>query len=878
MILDIFNIEVFNLLEDIVYIYDYKTLGIIFINKRGKNIIGDIPELSFNQIKKNGFFKCVNLENNKVITDDEYIFYNNRKYLSTRTLSVYENRKVVICICKDLTDRYEEQNNTLEMNDILIESIKYLRTEDEIFEAIYKIINMIGIFYNANSVNLYDMTTDNFGRGLLYQWEKGAEKQFCKIDEGIQLEIENWRKYKGFKEIFFIEDISILKGDLPEKYKELKTKNVNNILIIIMKLSDKPDGIMFIENLRKPDKDFSVLNTLLYFILNEIKIRETYKKLNDNNYQDFFTELNNRNKYINYIENIKYSTLKSVGVVFIDVNGLKTINDKFGKEFGNKVILEIGNSLKKYFRKSDCYRIGGDEFLIICENINKNTFYEKINAINQYFLDIKEYSVSIGYIWRDDNINIFELTYKAEYYMYHAKRKYYSIINKENIEIYSAMATESEDDSNEINFVVGYDNSLDFINSGISFKTKYEIFKIKVSQIGSNPKYNNFIMVMLDINNFKAINEIYGFNKGNKILLTINSIINKHILGRGTCCHFHSDVFYFFMESNSDVETLKTLNFIDEEIHNKNSDTKVSISYGIYRVEEKNKSVEECIERASYAHKMAKKEDIKHIIFYDDRIKEVMLNEKQIEDEMEEALKNNEFKLYFQPKYEIYTEEIVGAEALVRWKHPEKGILTPGKFINIFEKNAFIMKLDLYILEQTCKFIKKNVDLNRKNLPISVNMSKLNFKKHDFKKDVLNILNKYSIDPMLIEFEITESLIMENPDRTINILNEFKKEGLKISIDDFGSGYSGLNILQMIPLDTLKIDCVFFKNFDKSNKGAIIIKNIVSLAKELNLNIVAEGVELQEEIDYLREIGCNIVQGYYFSKPVNLKDFEKMVY
>ena len=184
----------------------------------------------------------------------------------------------------------------------------------------------------------------------------------------------------------------------------------------------------------------------------------------------------------------------------------------------------------------------------------------------------------------------------------------------------------------------------------------------------------------------------------------------------------------------------------------------------------------------------------------------------------------------------------------------------------------------MYILEQVCKFIKYNEKKGRRNIPISVNISKLNFRTKDLKENIMKIINNYKVNPKFIELEITESLIAEKPDEIIKVIEDFKKENVSISMDDFGTGYSSLNMLQDLPVDVLKIDCGFFKNFESSRKGAAIIKSIVMLAKELDLEVVAEGVERKEEVEYLKEINCGTVQGYYFCKPIPLSEFEERAF
>ncbi|WP_250278710.1 EAL domain-containing protein [[Clostridium] colinum] len=881
MIIDKLHISLFNILNELIYIYDYNTLDILFLNNTAKNIL----KINNNIPLKKDILNCSFFNNRQVLSRDiteepKFISYEGNNFSINKTHSIYNHKKAVLCICNELKDlELHKYQKPLDMKDVLINSVSLLSKEDELFKIMYEILEIIGLYYNADKCYINEYLTNSENKVYCYEWNRIKYENSMYYEINNKEDIYKWSKIVVDKELLFIEDINFIKKIWPEKYEDLKIKKINNVFICIMNFLNKPIGFLCIENIEIHKSEVLLLKSLVYFIVNEFNRRQMSKKLTFMSFHDEATGLNNKNKYLNYIENIKYTNLKFIGVAFIDINGLKIINDTQGHEFGDKAIKEVSEALKRYFRKEDIYRVGGDEFVIISENISKDTFFQKINSINRHFLDLMEYSISIGYLWEDKNIEINTLTNLADEYMYQAKKAYYEYIKAKNVEIFSAMATKSLEDSNKIKITLGYDTELDFNANKFSFQSKQDIFKFKVKQLINNNS-KTYMLVMLDINDFKLINEMYGFDEGNNILLKINHIINKHIFGKGICFHSYSDVYYFCCEASDDNEILKLLYNINNDLNENILNIKIVLSYGIYRIYDKDKviDIDEILKRVSYAHKISKKDKTKNITFYDDILKINMLNEKQIENDMEDALNNKNFKLYLQPKYNIYNSNIVGAEALVRWQHPQKGLMLPYKFINIFEKNGFIMKLDMYILEEVCKFLKINEKIGRENIPISVNISKLNFRRKNLKEDIMKIINQYNINPKLIELEITESLIAEEPEQIIKTIQDLKNENLTISMDDFGTGYSCLNMLQKLPVDVLKIDCGFFKKFEKSKKGAAIIKSIVMLAKELNLDIVAEGVENKEEVEYLKEIGCNNIQGYYFCKPIPLEEFEEIAF
>lgn len=878
MIIDKFQISLFNLLESIIYLYDEKTKEIIFINKYGKKILGienekemqtKIPKETMDKLLKD----CP-LEKNTLISDNQYINHFNTKYLVTRNSSIYDGREVIFCVCNSVSKNKNYDCKILQKDDILIESTKILDKYDDLFNSIYKIMKLLSEYYESDKVYIYELLNNIDTKACSYKWDNKNGVKNYDTNENINYEIKNWEKFLNKKSTLFIDNIQIFKDEWQEKYLELKENNIENIVVVIIKYLDQPLGILCLENINS-NKDFSLLNPLLCFVLNEMKRTKVSEQINLITYSDITTGLNNKNKYINYLENINLDSIKSIGIIFLEIN---EINDTTNSKLNEKFILEVSGTLKKFFRLIDIYRTDNNKFAVICENIQKDTLNTKINSINNYFTDLQEYSISMGYIWRENDINISELLNKVDEFTCKAKCNYYSTISKQSKKIYLSIVTESEASKDEVISIMRTENTLDFEDNSTSFKVRQEIFQYKVNYMLNNPNYKNLVMVMLDVNNFKAINEMYGFSHGNEILLNINFAINSNIAGKGICVHLHSDIYYFCMEILSDSDIEKIINNINYEVNKVNPDTKVAISYGVYKIEDRTISVEEICERVNYAHKISKKDNINKFVFYNEDIKQEMINEKQIENNMEKGIKNDEFKLYLQPKYNIFTENIEGAEALVRWKSHSNGLMFPNKFIPIFEKNGFIMKLDLYMLEQVCKFIKNNMDKGKRNIPISVNMSKLNFKDSNFKDNILNIIKKYNIDPSLIELEITESLIMEDPNNIINVINQLKKENLKISIDDFGTGYSSLSVLQKLPVDILKIDCGFFKNFQINKKGSAIIKTIISLAKELELKVVAEGVEKEEEVQFLKKIGCAIIQGYYFSKPISIEEFQNKMY
>ena len=243
---------------------------------------------------------------------------------------------------------------------------------------------------------------------------------------------------------------------------------------------------------------------------------------------------------------------------------------------------------------------------------------------------------------------------------------------------------------------------------------------------------------------------------------------------------------------------------------------------------------------------------------------------------MHEALDNGEFVVYLQPKVNLENGKIAGAEALVRWINPKEGFMPPGDFVPLFESNGFIYDLDKYVWEKSCKYLSNRISEGKKNVPISVNVSRRDFLRRDLTAFFVELVKKYNLDFSLLHLEITESSYMEDPTSIIRIADGLKEAGFTLEMDDFGSGYSSLNMLSTFPIDMLKIDKAFLDNEDITDESNIV-KFVIDLAKCLELKTICEGVETEEQVEALKKMGCDFMQGYYFSKPVPADDFFEML-
>ncbi len=302
----------------------------------------------------------------------------------------------------------------------------------------------------------------------------------------------------------------------------------------------------------------------------------------------------------------------------------------------------------------------------------------------------------------------------------------------------------------------------------------------------------------------------------------------------------------------------------------------LTVVFGVYRVLDNKIPRRKILDYANMAKSTVKGKNLKRFAFYEDSMLLKMLEEQHIENDMDQALYNGQFTMFLQPRYDIQTSEIIGAEALVRWMHPDRGIMMPNKFIGLFEKNGFVVKLDRYMWEQACIQIRKWMDDGLTPVPISVNVSRINVENPQLTEIFDGLVEKYQIDKKYLELEITETVYYDNQDVFLDTLEKLKNSGYTLLMDDFGSGFSSLNMLKNTPFDILKIDRNFLDETIITDKGKKIIDHTIKLSNDIGIEIVAEGVETKEQAEYLLQCGCNTAQGYYYSKPVSLDEFERL--
>lgn len=394
-------------------------------------------------------------------------------------------------------------------------------------------------------------------------------------------------------------------------------------------------------------------------------------------------------------------------------------------------------------------------------------------------------------------------------------------------------------------------------------------------------------IIYTDIKHFKYINDTYGYQRGDKLLKEFVEKVTENNHYMLCAARVYSDNIVMAARLENGVTNEEFREFMQKqnmELENsfreRYMSARLKFCTGISIIAKGDRRLDPAtsVSNANLARKIAKEMEDECCVLFDSKMLEGIKKEVEITSSITKAIENGEFKVYYQPKMETNNLHIIGAEALIRWQKPDGSFMYPDEFIPLVERSGQIVELDYYVYREVFRFITKRLEENKTIVPISVNVSRAHLNKMGILPYVRSLFEEYQIPSDLVEFELTESIYIKNTTKALELIEGLHEMGTKVSMDDFGSGYSSLNLLSRLPIDIIKLDKVFLQNYDGKNmlreNDKIIISCVVDMARKLQITSLCEGVETPEQSDYLSQIGCEIQQGYYFSKPIPQSDFE----
>lgn len=409
-------------------------------------------------------------------------------------------------------------------------------------------------------------------------------------------------------------------------------------------------------------------------------------------------------------------------------------------------------------------------------------------------------------------------------------------------------------------------------------------FRKGVNQTLTKSNSGQYAFVLMGIARYEYLRDFFGEDEISRILRDISSILKSNVKRDEYFCHNFGEEYDLLLSYHNRDELVARLKFLESSLETVNKSEGSSDKYALtfrYGVAFGGKDAHDfdtLMSRANMAHMEAKGKGAGAVEFYTEKMQSRIVDEKEIERDMYDALENKEFLVYLQPKFNLSTGLQAGAEALIRWMHPVKGLMYPGRFIETFEKNGFVTRLDMYMLEELCRRIKVWTGKGYRPMPLSLNISQQNLLNPEFVNDAIAITEKYGVSPNLIIFEMSEKVVTDNMSILNKIMEQMKDHGFVVSMDNFGTGSTSMNTLYNVPVDELKIDRKFLLNAEKTDRGQNVIQSVIEMAKRLKIDVVSEGVENKQQAILLREMGCDMIQGFAFSEPLPEHEYEEYAY
>lgn len=401
-------------------------------------------------------------------------------------------------------------------------------------------------------------------------------------------------------------------------------------------------------------------------------------------------------------------------------------------------------------------------------------------------------------------------------------------------------------------------------------------FFFRVQEILKQKNNKKYQIICFDVKHFKLINDLFGFSAGDRVLKKIADSLFESRTEEGVFARIDSDKFGAFVEKKNAHQIIAKLT--EKELYVEGSSSYlVRISVGVYEIDDKTIPVSLMYDRAKMALDTIKENRLQQIAYFKETMREKMVNEQVLYNELHRAIRNNEMTIYLQGLYNA-DKKLKGAEALVRWDHHTRGILSAGMFVEDLEKNGLIVALDQYIWELACKQLQKWSLEGNDELFLAVNVSAKDFESIDVCEILLQLVKKYNVLPKKLRIEITETALMDDIDRNLIVIDRLREKGFIVEIDDFGSGYSSLNMLKDICADVVKLDMKFLQQAKDEERSKVILQTMVDLVKKLKMQVVVEGVETEAQFALLKEYNCDLFQGYYLMRPRSIEAFEGEIY
>lgn len=700
---DINTLSLLNEISELVYVSDPETYELLFVNQTGCQTLHleNYKHKKCYEVLQGKTSPCEFCTNDRLCDDNFYTWeFTNpsigRHFLLKDKIIQWRGKTARMEIAFDITERElqkQELKNMLDVQTLITNCVRMLYAVDDLDQTINAVLTQIGEFLVSDRAYVFEIKDELMNN--THEWTApGISPQLEKLQQLDLSLISDWLPFFEKNDCIIIDDVEQLQKTNPAAYATLHAQEITSLIAAPIFLDNKLAGYIGIDNYdsEKIKNSSYLLLSMSIFLSYAIRHRNHVDMLHRLSYHDLLTNALNRNAFMDVLSQFRPGQYASAGIIYIDINGMKEINDFYGHHQGDKILITTVAKVFNLFKPDELFRIGGDEFVIITYDLTETDFYEKFNLLRNIFCEKTNlpFSIATGSCWVKSPSDLNSLLQQADSAMYTDKKKFY-----------------------------------------------------------------------------------YGKEKTSRYRHNLDDILNL----------------------------------------------------------------------ANYSA-------------------------------LQEALTAGQFCIYFQPKISLDTEEFIGSEALIRYINQAGEIIAPNNFIPILEEARLIKMLDLYVFEEVCKQINIWKDRKLRVKPVSINLSRSTLSYHFLADQLLALITKHNIDISLLELEVTETAEVDNQLVFSQALEKLKEYGFSISIDDFGVRNASLSLFTTINFDILKLDRSLVKTLAQNQKARILIRSLAVICSDLGIKLIAEGVETLEQLDILKELRCNEVQGYLFSKPLPLNDFE----
>lgn len=700
---DINTLSLLNEISELVYVSDPETYELLFVNQTGCQTLHleNYKHKKCYEVLQGKTSPCEFCTNDRLCDDNFYTWeFTNpsigRHFLLKDKIIQWHGKTARMEIAFDITERElqkQELKNMLDVQTLITNCVRMLYAVDDLDQTINAVLTQIGEFLVSDRAYVFEIKNELMNN--THEWTApGISPQLEKLQQLDLSLISDWLPFFEKNDCIIIDDVEQLQKTNPAAYATLHAQEITSLIAAPIFLDNKLAGYIGIDNYdsEKIKNSSYLLLSMSIFLSYAIRHRNHVDMLHRLSYHDLLTNALNRNAFMDVLSQFRPGQYASAGIIYIDINGMKEINDFYGHHQGDKILITTVAKVFNLFKPDELFRIGGDEFVIITYDLTETDFYEKFNLLRNIFCEKTNlpFSIATGSCWVKSPSDLNSLLQQADSAMYTDKKKFY-----------------------------------------------------------------------------------YGKEKTSRYRHNLDDILNL----------------------------------------------------------------------ANYSA-------------------------------LQEALTAGQFCIYFQPKISLDTEEFIGSEALIRYINQAGEIIAPNNFIPILEEARLIKMLDLYVFEEVCKQINIWKERKLRVKPVSINLSRSTLSYHFLADQLLALITKHNIDISLLELEVTETAEVDNQLVFSQALEKLKEYGFSISIDDFGVRNASLSLFTTINFDILKLDRSLVKTLAQNQKARILIRSLAVICSDLGIKLIAEGVETLEQLDILKELRCNEVQGYLFSKPLPLNDFE----